>query len=341
MISSFFHCASLTFRNVFRGKVPRYMRSPLSCDIFVAIAHAQFGKVRYFPEPWSVYRAHGGGQFSGMNQTKGWMWNIDSLVACNRWLRFRYFATFCRSIWNYCDILLRDGTVEGGLTAEKRRHYEKVRRRHRWMEKAYLRLDGVLAKWIPGRGSKSSSFKLNLGCGRVRPLRGINVDVRPDVDPDMVLDLQRTPWPWPDNFAEEVYFEHSLEHMGRDFDTFQAMMRELYRICRPGALVCITAKHPWSSAYVNDPTCVRVVNIEVMGLFDRQTPSGQVPEPVARRNGVDFEITRRQLNLAEPYLSQLNSGQLPSDEAFRLVDSLMNVCRTFQIEMRAHKPPRA
>jgi hypothetical protein len=341
MISSFFHLSSLTFRNVFRGKVPRYLRSPLSCDIFLAIAHAQFGKIRFFPEPWSVYRAHGDGVFSGMSQTKGWMWNIDSFLACNRWLRFRYFATFSRSIWNYCDILLRDGKVEDGLTPEKRRQYEAIRRRYRWMEKAYLKLDCLLAKWIPGRGSKSSSVKLNLGSGRLRPLRAINVDKRADVDPDMVVDLERAPWPWPDNHAEEVYFERSLEHMGRDFDTFQGMMRELYRVSRPGARVVITAKHPWNNTFINDPTCVRPITPGMFALFDRQTPAGAVPEPVARRNGVDFEVVKRQVNLAEPYLSQFNSGQLSQAEAFRIADSWLNVCSDFQIELRVHKPARA
>ena len=38
--------ASLTFRNVFRGKVPRYLRSPLSCDIFITIAHRPSPVVR-------------------------------------------------------------------------------------------------------------------------------------------------------------------------------------------------------------------------------------------------------------------------------------------------------
>jgi glycosyltransferase involved in cell wall biosynthesis len=341
MISSFFHCSSLTFRNVFRGKVPRYLRNPLSCDIFIAIAHAQFGKIRFFPEPWNVYRAHSGGVFSGMSLTRGWMWNIDSFRACNRWLRFRYFATFSRSIWNYCDMLLRDGREEDGLTPEKRRFYAAIRRRYRWMEKAYLKLDCLLARWIPGRGSRSGSTRLNLGCGHRRPLRAINVDSRPDVDADMVVDLERTPWPWPDDHAEEIYFERSLEHMGRDFGAFQAMMRELYRVSRPGARVVITAKHPWTNAFINDPTCVRVVSPAVLSLFDRQTPQGAAPEPVARRNGVDFEIVKRQLNLAEPYLSQFNSGQLSQEKAFRMADSLLNVCSDFQIELRVHKPPRA
>lgn len=340
MLSSFFHASSLTFRNVFRGRVPRYLRSPLSCDIFITIAHAQYGKVRYFREPGSVYRAHAAGLFSQMSQTKGWMWNIDSMQACNRWLGYRYLATFAKSIYHYCDRLALNGVPEDGFTPQMRAKYAKVRRRYRRIEKAYRWLDIWLAARIPGRRARSAPATLNMGCGHKRYVRFVNVDIRADLDADMVVDLERTPWPWPDNYAEEVLFERSLEHMGADFSTFQAMMRELYRVCRPGARVLITAKHPWSNGFINDPACVRVVSPNVMLLFDRQTPGPADPDPVAARNGVDFEVAQRTVVLDEPYLSRFQAGEIAHEEIARLIDSSLNVCTEFQMELRVHKPPR-
>jgi len=341
MLSSFFHASSLTFRNVFRGKVPRYLRSPLSCDIFITIAHAQFGKIRLFQELGSVYRAHGGGLFSQMSQTKGWIWNIDSFRACNRWLRFRYFPQFTKSIYRYCDHLLINGREEDGLTPELRRKYAIVRKRYRFLEKAYRWLDVWSAKWIPGRRATSAPAKLNLGCGFRKPVALINVDKRRDVDPDMVVDLEQTPWPWPDNYAAEVYFQHSLEHMGRDFETFQKMMRELYRICQPGGRILINAKHPWNETFIHDPTCVRPITPASLAVFDGTTPNLADPAPVARKNKLDFEIVQRQVVLAEPYRTQFQNGQLPHQEAARLVNTTLNVCAEFQVELKAHKPPRA
>lgn len=339
MLSSFFHASSLTFRNVFRGKVPKYLSSPLSCDIFVTIAHAQFGKIRYFREVGSVYRAHSAGLFSQMTKARGWMWNIDSLRAFNRWLGFRYFATFTKSIFQYCDLLLINGKEEDGLTEDKRRFYTSVRKRYRLAERAFRRADLALAKWIPGRQATSAPARLNLGCGPRRYLRVyINADKRAEFDPDMVVDLERTPWPWPDNYAEEVLFEHSLEHMGADFETFQAMMRELYRICRPDARVVIKAKHPWTNNFAHDPTCVRVVSPLVLGLFDSQNITA---EPFAARNKVDFELIDRTVLLAEPYRTQFETGQIDQETIVFLVDTSMNVCSDFQLKLVAHKPPRS
>lgn len=340
MIRSFFHTASLTYRNVFRGKVPRYLRNPLSCDIFITIAHAQFGKIRFFPETWSVYRSHAGGLFSQMSQTKGWMWNIDSFRACNRWLGYRYFQQFAKTIWHHCDLLLINGQEADGFTAEKRAEYTKIRHRYRLLERAWWRLDSALAKWIPGRRAKSASAVLNMGSGIRRPLSMVNVDNRPEVDPDMIVDLERTPWPWPDNYAREVRFERSMEHMGRDLSTLEAMMRELYRVCEPGARVHITAKHPMHNTFIHDATVVRVVTPAVMSLFDRATPLDNEPNPRALQNKLDFEIVQRQVSLDEPYRTQFQTGQIAQEEMARLVDSSLNVCTEFQIELKVHKPPR-
>ena len=197
---------------------------------------------------------------------------------------------------------MQGGRAEDGFTPEKRREYTAIRKRYRRLEKACRWLDITLAKWVPGRRARSAPAKLNLGCGPRHFVRMINVDVLDDIDADMVVDLERTPWPWPDNYAEEVTFERALEHMGGDFKVFQAMMRELYRVCRPGARITITATHPMNNQFVHDPSCVRVVSPGVLKQFDRQVP-GQAP--LAERNKVDFGVVQGTVILGEPYWTQL------------------------------------
>lgn len=54
---------------------------------------------------------------------------------------------------------------------------------------------------------------LNLGCGGDFREDAWNVDVSRAVDADQYVDLQETPWPWPDNAFETVFAIHVLEHL--------------------------------------------------------------------------------------------------------------------------------
>ena len=99
----------------------------------------------------------------------------------------------------------------------------------------------------------------------------------------------------------------------------------------------VNATHPWNDAFVHDPTCVRVVSPAVLSLFDRHIAA---TDPLAEKNKVDFEIVERRAILAEPYRGQFETGELAHEDAARLVDSCLNVCSEFQMELRAHKPAR-
>ena len=105
-LQSFFHTTGVLYRNVFNGIPPRGYRSKWSCDIFIMISHAAFGKVHHIDEDMAVYRAHAGGRFSGMTQLDGWIYNIDSLRRYNAWLGFRYMKAFSESISRYCKHVL-------------------------------------------------------------------------------------------------------------------------------------------------------------------------------------------------------------------------------------------
>lgn len=115
LLRSYFHTTTLMFRNVFKGKPPLHFRNKWSCEIFITIAHAQYGNIRYFDEDMSVYRAHGGGVFSTMSMLDGWFFNIGGLRRYNQWLKYRYLKAFARSIVNYCNNLLSDKGKQAAL----------------------------------------------------------------------------------------------------------------------------------------------------------------------------------------------------------------------------------
>jgi glycosyltransferase involved in cell wall biosynthesis len=109
---AYFHITTLMFRNVFKGVPPCQFENRWSCEIFVTIAHAQFGKIRYFDEDMSVYRTHAGGRFSNMKILDSWFFNIGGLRRYNAWLGYRHLKAFSGSIVRYCNVVLRDAGTE-------------------------------------------------------------------------------------------------------------------------------------------------------------------------------------------------------------------------------------
>jgi hypothetical protein len=186
-------------------------------------------------------------------------------------------------------------------------------------------------------------LKFNMGSGQNPRAGYLNVDASAACNPDEVVDLEQTPWPWPDDCADEVVFIHSLEHMGGDPKVFLAMMAELYRICADGAAVLIHAPHPRHDNFINDPTHVRAITPEVLMLFDRELneawrQAGAANTPLALYAGVDFKLETRQGLLAEPYRSQLANRQITEAMVGEALRDRNNVVEEWRLTLRVRKP---
>ncbi|RLC75328.1 MAG: hypothetical protein DRJ03_30440 [Chloroflexi bacterium] len=78
-------------------------------------------------------------------------------------------------------------------------------------------------------------MKLNMGSGEYDKRPGpewVNVDVRPETDPDVVWDLEKTPYPWPDESADEIVWKDSLEHLS--WRVIEDVLEECFRILKKG-----------------------------------------------------------------------------------------------------------
>jgi SAM-dependent methyltransferase len=79
-------------------------------------------------------------------------------------------------------------------------------------------------------------LKLNLGANDRRFEGFISVDVCEPAD--QIADLTQ-PWPWPDSSVDEVLAFDVFEHLPDKRHT----MNELWRVCKPGAIVRIQVPH--------------------------------------------------------------------------------------------------
>jgi SAM-dependent methyltransferase len=91
---------------------------------------------------------------------------------------------------------------------------------------------------------------LNLGCGRARLDGAINLDRVAAVEPDVVHDLDKFPWPFEENQFNEVRASDVIEHCS----DVVATMEEIHRVARSGAFVQITTPHFSSANSFIDPT---------------------------------------------------------------------------------------
>jgi glycosyltransferase involved in cell wall biosynthesis len=191
----------------------------------------------------------------------------------------------------------------------------------------------------------AGALRLNLGCGRDHLAGWVNVDQFPGSHPDVVHDLERFPWPFPDDCAGEVLLKHVLEHLGRDSATFLGIMGELYRVCAPGARVRILVPHPRHRDFLQDPTHVRPVLAEMFEHFSLDCNEdwgrrGLPGTPLALYLGLDFRIESATLHLDPWWDAEFRSGRITREQLERAARDCNNVVATTEVVLRARKPFR-
>ena len=187
-----------------------------------------------------------------------------------------------------------------------------------------------------------NELRLNLGCGMNRLDGYINVDLHGE--PEVRHDLEVFPWPWPDDSVSEILLKHVLEHLGRDPKVYLGIMKEMYRVCRDGAMIRINVPHHRHEYFFNDPTHVRAVTAAGMGLFSQRLnrhwiAQGFSNSPLGIYLGVDFELIDLKLEPSETWFGLY--PQRPVDMTALMQQSTLynNLIAEVQMTLQPVKPP--
>ncbi len=92
--------------------------------------------------------------------------------------------------------------------------------------------------------------RLNIGCGKDIRTGYINLDLKKLPGVDVVHNLNKIPYPFKDNYFDEIICYNVLEHM----DNFLAVVEELYRISKNGAIIQVEVPFFHSLEAFADPT---------------------------------------------------------------------------------------
>jgi ubiquinone/menaquinone biosynthesis C-methylase UbiE len=135
-------------------------------------------------------------------------------------------------------------------------------------------------------------MKINIGAGDVKLEGFVTLDYDEISNPDYQLDIEKDKFPFEDNTVETVVAHHILEHLGEGY--FHCL-KEIYRVCKHGAIVDIRVPHPRHDSFLADPTHRRPITVVGLQLFSKKfnkhcREQGYASSRLGDYFGVDFEV---------------------------------------------------
>ncbi len=189
-------------------------------------------------------------------------------------------------------------------------------------------------------------MKLNLGCGFDKRDGYINLDNFEHCNPDILHDIESAPYPFPDDYFDEILIKHVLEHVGQTFSVFKKVIQEIYRISRDGAKIIIQVPNYKHVTFWSDPTHVRAFDEITFSMMSRKQNDEWIKSKsnytmLSYILNVDFEITNTKYIAEKNAIAKLNiqSDKELSDTIVELNTNQWNIIKEFWFELKAIKPP--
>lgn len=192
---------------------------------------------------------------------------------------------------------------------------------------------------------KPEHKKLNLGCGLRKLDDHWNVDRNPSCNPNQVLDLEQTPWPWEDDYFDRITMDNVINFLGKDAASFERIMQELYRVSAPNAEWYIRTPHPRSDSVMDDYRQLRIVTPNTLIMMDQKRNF----ESVAKKTGesvygfdldIDVELKDLEPAINAYWQDQVKSGMIGQRQLEINSFSMNNIVDGFMMFFTVHKPQR-
>lgn len=145
-------------------------------------------------------------------------------------------------------------------------------------------------------------MKLNLGCGNKKIDGYVNIDLTEYCKPDLLLNLENTPYPFSSNSIEEIRMKSVIEHFPINPNDFFRIMKEIYRVCKDKATIYIECPHPSHRWQIVDLTHQKAIHFEGIQMLDKSfceklIKAGSTKSPLAIMYDIDYRIESYQIIL--------------------------------------------
>jgi SAM-dependent methyltransferase len=143
---------------------------------------------------------------------------------------------------------------------------------------------------------------LDVGCGNDKILGAVGIDLVPGPQIDIVHDLDRMPWPVETSSFDVIRLWSVMEHL----HDLVAVMEEVHRVARPGAIVLIGTPHFSSANAYTDPTHVHFLSGRFLDYFVEGT---EMSGHYGFYSKVRFRLLERRVTLS-PFWARLRMTRL-------------------------------
>ena len=187
------------------------------------------------------------------------------------------------------------------------------------------------------------SRKLNLGCGFDKREGFLNADYFSACNPDVLMDIETTPWPIEGNAFDYVLLKHVLEHVGADFASFTKVMQELYRITAPDGIIDIHVPHFKHDTWWSDPTHVRAFTPLTFRMMSRKQNDQWIASAanytmLAHLMKVDFEIEQASQVYDPAWWARVQNNELSVQQLRVLAEQQWGVVKELHFKLKVVKP---
>lgn len=184
--------------------------------------------------------------------------------------------------------------------------------------------------------AKDKTIKIDLGCGKRKQEGFIGIDRFPMPEVDILADIDQ-PLPLEDNSVDVLFSSHSLEHV----KDLMFTMREIYRVCKHGAQVCIVAPYNEQKLNIANPYHTKVFNEHTPRFWTDYPETPVVPEdyldPIKRPWGLSKSdnsnpgLDIRLINMEFFYFPEYQ--YLPIEQKRRFRNERFNVCEQIMYQL--------